>query len=67
MKRPEQIVLITTFVCFSWLAMPACDELGHVLGAWATGAEVKRVALHPLVSAALLAVTVAAELLLGGR
>lgn len=29
--------------------MQAVHELGHVLGAWATGAEVLRVELHPLV------------------
>lgn len=28
--------------------MQAVHELGHVLGAWTTGGEVKRVVLHPL-------------------
>jgi len=35
-------------VIFSWLAMQAVHELGHVLGAWATGGRVYRVVLHPL-------------------
>jgi len=48
MKRVQQIVLIGTFLCFSWLAMQAVHELGHVLLAWFTGAEVVKVVLHPL-------------------
>ena len=46
-KRLEQIVLIATFVGFSWLAMQAVHELGHVLGATATGGKVTTVVLHP--------------------
>lgn len=49
MKRLEQIILVITFVAFSWLAMQAVHELGHVIGAWATGAVVSKVALHPLI------------------
>ncbi|MBN1911255.1 MAG: M50 family metallopeptidase [Pirellulales bacterium] len=49
MKRFEQILLITTFVGFSWLAMQAVHELGHVVGAWVTGGRVERVVLHPAV------------------
>lgn len=33
---------------FSWYAMQAVHEFGHVLGAWATGGNVQRVVLHPL-------------------
>ncbi len=48
-KRFEQAILIATFLAFSWLAMQAVHELGHVLAAWVTGAEVTRVALDPLI------------------
>lgn len=48
MKRAQQSVLIVGIVGFSWLAMQAVHELGHVLGAWLTGGEVTHVALHPL-------------------
>jgi len=47
MKRLDQIVLITTFIGFSWLAMQAAHELGHVLGAVATSGHVTKVVLHP--------------------
>ncbi len=47
MKRLDQIILIGTFIGFSWLAMQAVHELGHVLGAVATGGQVTKVALHP--------------------
>jgi hypothetical protein len=47
MKRIDQIVLIGTFVGFSWLAMQAVHELGHVLGAVTTGGQVTKVVLHP--------------------
>lgn len=47
MKRLDQIVLIGTFIGFSWLAMQAVHELGHVLGAIATGGQVIKVVLHP--------------------
>lgn len=33
---------------FSWFAMQAVHELGHVLAAWATSGEVERAVLHPL-------------------
>jgi hypothetical protein len=47
MNRLDQVVLIGSFVGFSWLAMQAVHELGHVLGAVATGGQVVHVALHP--------------------
>jgi len=47
MKRLPQILLILTFLAFSWLAMQAVHELGHVLAAWVTGGEVARVVLVP--------------------
>ena len=48
MKRLTQLVLVISFVGFSWLAMQAVHELGHVLGAWMTGADIEKVVLHPL-------------------
>jgi len=48
MKRFEQMLLIGSFIAFSWLAMQAVHELGHVLGAYATGGTVSKVVLHPL-------------------
>jgi hypothetical protein len=47
MRCSEQVILIVTFLAFSWLAMQAVHELGHTVGAWLTGAEVIKVALHP--------------------
>jgi len=48
MTRLNQIILIGTFIGFSWLAMQAVHELGHVLGAISTGGKVTTVVLHPL-------------------
>lgn len=47
-KRRDQVVLITTFVTFSWLGMQAVHELGHVTMATITGGQVSRVVLSPL-------------------
>ena len=47
MKRLDQIVLIGTFVGFSWLAMQAVHELGHVIGALVSGGTVSHVVLYP--------------------
>jgi hypothetical protein len=47
MKRLDQIVLIGTFIGFSWLAMQAVHELGHVTGALLTGGHINRVILYP--------------------
>lgn len=49
MKRLGQIILIGAFLGFSWLAMQAAHELGHVLGARLTGGVVKTVILQPWV------------------
>jgi hypothetical protein len=49
MKRLPQILLIVSFIGFSWLAMQVVHEVGHVLLAHLTGAEVTKVALHPLI------------------
>jgi hypothetical protein len=47
MNRLYQVILIASFLGFSWLAMQAVHELGHVLGAAATGGTVTKVVLHP--------------------
>jgi hypothetical protein len=49
MNRLTQVLLIVTFIGFSWLAMQVMHEAGHVLVALVTGGEVSRVALHPLI------------------
>lgn len=49
MNRSKQLLLIVTFVCFSWLGMQVVHEAGHVLMAKLTGGEVVQVALHPLI------------------
>jgi hypothetical protein len=46
--RFHQTLLILSTLAASWLAMQALHELGHVLGAWASGGRVARVVLHPL-------------------
>lgn len=48
MKRFDSVLLIAVTLFASWLGMQAVHEMGHVLGAWATGAQVERVVLHPL-------------------
>lgn len=49
MRRLDQIVLISTFLAFSWLGMQVVHEFGHCLGAWFTGGKVVRVIAHPFV------------------
>lgn len=46
--RAVQAVLIVSMLLASWLGMQQVHELGHVLGAGATGGKVQRVVLHPL-------------------
>lgn len=46
--RIDQILLVVSTVLFSWLAMQAVHELGHVLHTWLSGGTVMRVVLHPL-------------------
>ena len=48
----KQAVLVITFLVFSWLAMQAVHELGHVLGALLTGGSPNKVYLHPLIISA---------------
>jgi hypothetical protein len=47
MKRQHQVVLIVATLVFSWLAMQAVHELGHVAAAVASGGRVATVMLHP--------------------
>ena len=47
MNRLHQVLLIATFLPLCWLAMMLVHELGHVLGALATGGVVSKVVLHP--------------------
>jgi len=47
MNRFFQVLLILAATGFSWLAMMAVHELGHVLHAWLSGGTVVKVVLHP--------------------
>lgn len=47
--RLNQIILIATFIGFSWLAMQVVHELGHILGGIAGGGTIARVLLYPTV------------------
>jgi hypothetical protein len=48
MQRCFQILLILSFIAFSWLAFMVVHEFGHALTAWLTGGSVSLVILHPL-------------------
>ncbi len=48
MKRVSQVILITSFMPFCWLAFMAVHELGHIIAAAFTGGTVTNVVLHPL-------------------
>ncbi len=48
MKRTSQLILVAATLGFSWLAMMAVHEAGHVLHARTSGGHVERVVLHPL-------------------
>jgi len=45
--RAHHVILVGSTILGSWLGMQAVHELGHVLGAWATGAQVTQVVLSP--------------------
>ncbi len=47
MKRQHQLLLIAATLGLAWLAMQAVHELGHVVGAVASGGRVAGVTLHP--------------------
>jgi hypothetical protein len=48
MKTLHVGILWVSLAVLCWLGMMAVHELGHVIGAWATGGRVARVVLHPL-------------------
>jgi hypothetical protein len=48
MARCFQVLLIVSLAGFSWLAMMALHEFGHVLHAWLSGGTIDTVVLHPL-------------------
>jgi len=48
MHRFQQLLLIASVLALAWLWMQAVHELGHCVGAWATGGTVEQVVLHPL-------------------
>lgn len=48
MNRIPQALLILFTAAFSWLAMQAVHEFGHVSGAKLSGGKIARVVLHPL-------------------
>ncbi len=48
MQRAYQLTFLFSLALVSWYAMMAVHELGHVLGAYATGGSVTKVVLHPL-------------------
>lgn len=48
MQRGPRIVFVVALLALSWFGMMAVHELGHVIGALATGGRVERVVLHPL-------------------
>ncbi len=47
MQRFHQILFAMSTLALCWLLMQAVHELGHVVGAWATGGKVERVVIHP--------------------
>lgn len=48
MNRAHQALLVASTLIFSWLAMQAVHESGHVLHALFSGGTVTKVLLHPL-------------------
>jgi hypothetical protein len=44
-QRFQQLILIASTICFSWLAMMAVHEFGHALTGWLTGGTVRRIIL----------------------
>jgi hypothetical protein len=46
--RIFQILLMVSTAGFSWLAMMAVHEWGHVFNAWLSGGIVSKIVLHPL-------------------
>lgn len=47
MKRQHQLLLIAATLAFSWLAMQAVHEFGHIAAAVASGGRIGEVVLYP--------------------
>src|SRR5437868_1031915 len=47
-ERAFQILLVVSFLAFSWLGFMIVHECGHMIAGWASGASLSRVVLHPL-------------------
>jgi len=47
MKRQHQLLLIAATLAFSWLAMQAVHEFGHIAAAVVSGGRIGEVVLHP--------------------
>jgi len=47
MQRFRQLMFVLSLLALNWFGMMAVHELGHVLGAIATGGSIERVVLHP--------------------
>jgi hypothetical protein len=47
MQRTLQLLLIVSFIAFSWLAFMVVHELGHAVTAWLSGGSVSLLVLHP--------------------
>lgn len=47
MQRLNQVILIASTLVFSWLAMQAVHELGHVMAAVVSGGQISHVVLYP--------------------
>lgn len=45
--RACQLLLVASLGWLSWLGMMGVHELGHALGAWATGGQVQRIVWRP--------------------
>jgi hypothetical protein len=47
-ERTFQVLLIASFVAFSWLGFMVVHEFGHVIAGALSGATLSRIVLHPL-------------------
>lgn len=48
MQRAPQLLLILSFIAFSWLGFMVVHEFGHAVTAWLSGGSVSLMVLHPL-------------------
>lgn len=47
-SRSQQVILVISFMGFSWLMMQVVHELGHIVFTILPGGQVEKVVLHPL-------------------